>query len=122
MTTRSIQSDGPEKYWAYVRERHPELNAINTFIRRAHEIAARYGVVYCKSDWWFGPRDVDDIQGSIPEVGVARALRAIVEQKGITYKYVYEAVLMLMPPCLDPACHPNCQRIAHGATSIARQP
>lgn len=117
-------NSGPEQYWRFVCQRYPEMHALSTFFRRAPDIAQRYGLVYCKSEWWRGPdprmstMSTDPVSTgsvatmstkSIRDIGVEAAVRHIMGLRKISHQRVFIAALEMMPLCKHPGCQPKCR-------------
>lgn len=95
--------------WRVACRRWPALHAINVYIKRAPDIAQRRGLVYCKSQWLNGPEKAN-VSGTITEMGLLFAVREIIQAAGVKDPSpVVSLVNKLMPPCLHPDCHPQCQ-------------
>lgn len=111
MTVMVAKAD-PQKYWKMMCDKYPRLRMVDIFLRRAPDIAQRYGHVYCKSEWLLGPEQSVSTPNavSIPDAGVERAVNFISESEGITHpRLVMSVVRILMPQCMHQGCVPHCR-------------
>lgn len=122
MITETAPRHDPQKYWQYVCRRWPEFFLLSRFFLRAPDIAQRYGMQYCRGQWFRGPKGVREGAGvSIPEVGVLRATIALMMRNRVRLDALTMVVAELMPPCLHPDCASGCVG-GFMPTSNERQP
>jgi len=108
-----------EKHWNMIRKKWPQFNAIDVAIRNVKTLSQRFGIVYCRGEWFKGPEvmdhhplilDKDIIQANgIVNMGFHRATTFIMDAHEIPYPHIPAMVAAMMPLCDHPDCKPECR-------------
>jgi hypothetical protein len=119
MAVAESSEDVHDKHWKMIRAKWPQFNAIDVAIRNVKTLASRFGIVYCRAEWFKGPEemtgnplilDKEIIQANgIVNMGFHRAATLIMDAHDIPYPHIPTLIAAMLPSCDHPDCKPECR-------------
>jgi len=108
-----------EKHWNMICKKWPQFNAIDIAVKNVKTLSERFGIVYCRAEWFKGPEVMDHhplildkeiIQANgIVNMGFHRAATFIMDAHEIPYPHIPAMIAAMMPLCDHPDCKPECR-------------
>lgn len=105
------ESERDDQRWEFILRRWPQMHVIDTFVKRVPDVAARYGLSYCRGQWIAGPKD-PRVNDGIPGLGIRRAVRHLALNTDISrvmFDVLTKHAIRMMPSCTDPDCALDCK-------------